>query len=120
MDFKGLKLFSLTRSVGNMMDNDEEDVTGVKNALFALGHRKEPAQNGIIDQETDDAIRSFQREKGLKVDGILKPGGETEDALRKAVKPQQRPIVNLEKDREKSLLDDTPALFEIEKDPKKY
>lgn len=126
MDFKGLKLFSLTGSVGNMMQNDDEDVTHVKNALFASGHRKDPAQNGVIDQETDDAIRSFQREKGLKVDGILKPGGETEEALRKETVDrieQSQPKwyaaleANISDQRRDSILKNTPARFVIKDNP---
>ncbi len=77
---------ALKGSVGNMMKNDEDDVINVKNALHRLGYRAEPAQNGIIEQETDEGIRSFQREKGLKVDGYLMPEGETENAFKTALK----------------------------------
>lgn len=35
----------------------------------------------IIDTETTDALRNLQRRQGLKVDGMLKPGGETEKTL---------------------------------------
>lgn len=57
---------ALKDSVGNMMKNDEDDVINVKNALHSLGYRAEPAQNGIIERETDEDIRSFQREKGIE------------------------------------------------------
>lgn len=95
-NFSGLKLFSLTGSVGNMMDNNEEDVMKVKNALHATGYRDEPADSGIIEQKTDDAIKSFQKDNNLKVDGILKSGGETEDALNDSVSAQDKSINSIE------------------------
>jgi hypothetical protein len=106
----------LRTSVGNMMENDEEDVKQIKNMLYVAGHRKTPAQNGIIEQQTDDAIRSFQKFKGLKVDGIMKPGGETEQALKREV---EKPVSRKESfEREESILNDTPAQYEVERDPK--
>src|SRR5688572_22153722 len=54
--FHGLKT-----SVGNNMDNNEDDVWHVKRALNRTGHRAEPADNGIIDRSTDEGIRKFQR-----------------------------------------------------------
>jgi peptidoglycan hydrolase-like protein with peptidoglycan-binding domain len=68
-------------SVGNNFENQEADVLRVKGALSNLGHYKKKIENGIIDQELDSAIHSFQREKGLKVDGYMNPGGETEQSI---------------------------------------
>lgn len=113
---------ALKDSVGNMMKNDEDDVINVKNALHSLGYRAEPAQNGIIERETDEGIRSFQREKGLKVDGYLMPGGETEKAIRDVTRAriaENKPKwfgaleMNDSKARKKSIINDTPAWFGI-------
>ncbi len=75
----------IKNSVGNFVQNDEADVLIVKNALNDTGYRDAPIDNGIIERETDQAIQKFQGEKGLKVDGVLYPGGETEKELRKEV-----------------------------------
>jgi peptidoglycan hydrolase-like protein with peptidoglycan-binding domain len=67
--------------VGNNLENKEDDVRKVKKAFSELGYYKRPVENGIIDQELDTAIHSFQKDKNLKVDGYMKPGGETEREL---------------------------------------
>lgn len=71
----------LCASVGNNMDNDPDDVENTKRNFAAIGRYKRPVENGYIDQELDDAIHGFQRDNNLKVDGIMRPGGETETAL---------------------------------------
>jgi len=41
--------------------------------------------NGLTefsDRNLFDGIKSFQRRRGLKIDGVMKPGGETERAIR--------------------------------------
>ena len=76
----------ITRAVGNNMENDDQDVRRVKNVLHNTGFKDEPAENGIIDRPTDESIKRFQTFKGLKVDGILKPGGETEKAIEQELK----------------------------------
>lgn len=53
----------------------------VKGIFSNLGYYKRPVENGIIDQEMDTAIHTFQKEKDLKIDGYMNPGGETERAL---------------------------------------
>jgi hypothetical protein len=95
--FENLGL-ALKNSVGNMMHNDEDDVTRVKNALHETGYSAKPAQNGIIDQETDDTIRKFQREKGLKVDGYLMPGGETEKSINESILEKNLNKIDLDED----------------------
>jgi peptidoglycan hydrolase-like protein with peptidoglycan-binding domain len=72
-------------AVGNNMDNDQEDVLIVKRNLNSAGYfdnldqDREP--HGFITKEMDAGIRTFQKDKGLKVDGILLPQGETENSL---------------------------------------
>lgn len=72
--------------VGDQRENRPEDVRKVKSALDRLGYfdfRKEPEPHGYITREMDSGIRRYQKERGLRVDGWLKPGGETEKSLRK-------------------------------------
>ncbi|MBL3677540.1 MAG: peptidoglycan-binding protein [Alphaproteobacteria bacterium] len=72
----------LGRAVGDGLDNLADDVKKVQNSLKKLGHFDEEP-NGILSKSLDAAIRGFQRESGLKVDGKLLPGGETEREIYK-------------------------------------
>ncbi len=77
----------ITGAVGNNRDNNTDDVLNVKRRLSDQGLydlRKPPEPHGYITADMDSAIRSFQKSKGLKVDGYLLPGGETEAALRQS------------------------------------
>jgi hypothetical protein len=73
----------LTDEVGNGRPNREADVVTVKRAFGALGRYQEPEDraSGIIDRPLDTAIRGFQRDKGLRVDGFMRPAGPTERSL---------------------------------------
>lgn len=56
-----------------------DDVLTVKRALFTTGHFEVP-EYGLTtypDQALFTAIKGFQRDKGLKMDGVINPGGET-------------------------------------------
>ncbi|OAN55732.1 peptidoglycan-binding domain-containing protein [Magnetospirillum moscoviense] len=63
---------------------DPDDIVNTKQALNSLGYYDVPPERGI-DDWTDDAmfkgIRSFQQDRNLKVDGFMRPGGPTEDAM---------------------------------------
>jgi hypothetical protein len=73
----------LMRPVGSGRDNREEDVLGVKRAMQSLGRYAEPdyGMTGYIDRLLDQTIRNYQADRGVCVDGYLKPGGETEREL---------------------------------------
>lgn len=67
---------------GNGLPNQPRDVLWVKEALRRLGrynHGGEP--HPYIDRPLNDAILAYQRDRGLRRDGVLIPGGETECAL---------------------------------------
>jgi peptidoglycan hydrolase-like protein with peptidoglycan-binding domain len=56
---------------------------GPKSALAQTGHYQVP-DFGITpypDTSMIDGIKKFQKENGLKVDGVMKPQGSTETAL---------------------------------------
>jgi hypothetical protein len=56
-----------------------DDVLKVKKALVSLGHYKIP-DYGLTpypDRKLFSAIKSYQKDSGLKVDGVIKPNGET-------------------------------------------
>jgi hypothetical protein len=76
-------LGGLVDEVGSGRTNREDDVVKVKRAFVALGRMEEPEDesNGIIDRRLDTAIRGLQRDKGLRVDGFMRPRGPTERSL---------------------------------------
>lgn len=78
--FSGL----LHSSVGNNMDNDPEDIRKTKSNLKNAGYfnvHNEKIDNPIFTRTMNEGIKAFQKDKGLKVDGIIKPFGETEREL---------------------------------------
>lgn len=78
----------IQETVGNGFRNEPADVATVKRALGGLGYLPEdPFDNpsGFIEETTSNAVRRFQRDRGLRDDGWLRPGGETEAALQMAV-----------------------------------
>jgi hypothetical protein len=77
----------LSASVGDGRENRRADVATVQRLLGALDHMPEDpfdAPHGFVDQRTLDGVKGFQRRKGLREDGWLAPGGETERALHAA------------------------------------
>lgn len=71
----------IKKPVGNNMVNDGDDVLNVRKSLSALGVSRDDTDNPIITRGLDSAIKNFQRNNDLKVDGILRPRGETESAM---------------------------------------
>lgn len=74
----------LSGSVGNAMDNKADDVLKTKRNLRYAGYFDAPdddEKNPILTRALGTWIKSYQADQGLKVDGILKPGGETERSL---------------------------------------
>lgn len=81
--------FKIKQPLGRTYPADGDDVVKTKRALGALGRYKSPI--GEITPYTDnalfDGVQAFHKEKGLKVDGLIRPGGETERALNGALRP---------------------------------
>lgn len=67
-------------AVGDGLESLAENVKIVQDNLGRLG-RFDDEPNGIISKGLDKAIKDFQRDSGLKVDGKLYPGGETERSI---------------------------------------
>ena len=73
----------LADKVGNGRTNRQADVRWVREALRHLGRCSGgPEAHGYIDRELHDAVCAYQRDCGLRCDGWLRPGGETENTLR--------------------------------------
>lgn len=78
----------LSDEIGNGRVNREEDVTGVKQALGALGlyrYDRTADPSPFIDRAMLDGIKAFQAGNGLNVDGLMQPGGETVTAMNVAL-----------------------------------
>lgn len=70
----------------------EDDVLGMKAALHALGDY-ETRGYGLTpypDTPMFDAMKRFQKRTGLRIDGIARPGGETERRLNELIQPIAR------------------------------
>jgi hypothetical protein len=81
---------ALKDAVGDGRANRPDDVVAVKTALAGLGRYgtdRTRAPNPFLDRPLIGAVSAFQKEAGLKQDGWLAPGGETESALTAATAP---------------------------------
>lgn len=71
--------FKLKSPIGRSYNTDPGDVVKTKKALNSLGYYDEPA-HGITPYPDPSLIRGieeFQRDNGLRIDGVMKPDGET-------------------------------------------
>lgn len=76
--------FKINSTLGPTYILDLSDVLRTKVTLQSLGYYK-PSPLGLTkypDGELFDAIQRFQADNGLYKDGIIRPGGKTEQALR--------------------------------------
>ncbi len=74
----------LEDSIRNGRENNQDDVLRLQRRLGVLGlipgeTLRDPT--GILDRETSDGIKNFQRMLGLKMDGLVTPDGETAQGL---------------------------------------
>lgn len=83
----------ITGTIGNMMQNLNDDVLQVKSALERLGRfdfASKPEPHSYVTKELDGSIREYQRDRGLKIDGWMRPGGETERSLSRDLQDKAR------------------------------
>lgn len=100
----------ITAPVSNALENQPQDVRRVKKNFKTLGIFDEDTDNGYMTRGLDGAIKTFQRDNGLKVDGRIKPRGETESrifdvlagGLSKIKEAKPKPILQVPARRSKS------------------
>ncbi|WP_135077340.1 hypothetical protein [Terasakiella sp. SH-1] len=81
--FKGFKdFFTVDNPVSSTSFGMSNDVVKTQNALGELGHLNE------YTPDIGEGLKSFQAEQGLQVDGLMNPGGETENALSQTLASQ--------------------------------
>ena len=88
---------SLNKPIGPSYALDEQDVLNTKQTLGQLDYykpRRRKGQRAEITPWPDtpmfEGIKTFQKDKDLKVDGLMKPGDPTEKALNKAIGTDKR------------------------------
>ncbi len=76
-------LFSVGKTISQSSNTDPNDVLNTKNALAQTGDYQMPGYGitDIPDMGMIDGLKRFQQKNGLKVDGIMKPGGPTESKI---------------------------------------
>jgi len=78
-------MIKIKNTLGQDYNVDPQDVYKIKLALNKIGFYKTP-DYGITpypDEKMYQAIKSYQKSRGVKSDGILKPEGETLAVLNK-------------------------------------
>ncbi|MGE4281379.1 MAG: peptidoglycan-binding protein [Magnetospirillum sp.] len=79
--------FTLGAPVGPDQSNRREDVIRVETILGNTGHHDLSRTDGPVGywgQRQEQAVKDWQSQNGLKVDGLLKPGGPTITSLKQA------------------------------------
>lgn len=84
---------SLAQTLASTDDNNVKDTLLVKTALEALGYyfrstAESEELNPFPNEELFEGIKEFQKDNNLKVDRIIKPGGETEKAINESISEQ--------------------------------
>ena len=71
----------LKSNIGNNRTNDPDDIVKTKRHLNKLGYFDEDTEVPFITKEMENGIIKYQKDKKLKIDGVMKPGGETERSI---------------------------------------
>jgi len=75
--------FKLKSTLGRSHNVDLDDTLMAKKTFGSLGYYKTPSY-GLTkypDEPLFKGIESFQKDHGLRKDGVMKPGGQTERTL---------------------------------------
>lgn len=116
------KYFNLSNTLSRNSNGDPKDTLKVKQTLHKLGYMEEPSYgiDDMPDKPLFDGIKDFQIDKGLKADGVMKPGGETEDALNKVFKGEKpKPKKPVSKKEAEPIISDKIIDFPNKKDKPK-
>lgn len=84
-------LFNVGGTISQSSNIKPDDVLKTKSALNAVGRYKVPdfGITDVPDRGMIDGLKDFQANNGLKVDGIMKPGGPTETVLGRTLVNQE-------------------------------
>lgn len=90
-------VLGLSGEIGLGRANKPHDVFALSQALAWAGFPTQPTRASEANQreaELSDAIKGFQKSAGLKVDGWLRPYGETEEALNRTLAPKAQEFLS--------------------------
>ncbi|MBT5664904.1 MAG: hypothetical protein HOJ06_06160, partial [Rhodospirillaceae bacterium] len=92
--------YKLKKTIGNSYNMDLDDSLKTKKALAGLGHMKIPdfGLTAYPDQAMIEGVKSFQKEQGLKVDGVMKADGPTIKRLNRTLSGERLKFSNASKD----------------------
>lgn len=78
-------MIKISSPVGYEYNVELDDIKTLKNALRNLGYYKvlDYGMTPYPDEKLFSGIRSFQKDNKLKIDGLIKPDGETLIAINK-------------------------------------
>lgn len=85
--------FSLESAVGANSTNNRRDVAKVETLMAQVGRldlRQTDGATGYFGERLKQAVEGFQKDNGLKKDGLINPRGETMRALQEHQKPRGR------------------------------
>ncbi|MEC7576642.1 MAG: peptidoglycan-binding domain-containing protein [Pseudomonadota bacterium] len=71
----------LKSNVGNNHTNDPDDIVKTKRHLNKLGYFAEDTEVPFITKAMENGIIKYQKDNNLKIDGVMKPSGETERTI---------------------------------------
>ncbi|MFA6019998.1 MAG: peptidoglycan-binding domain-containing protein [Rhodospirillales bacterium] len=74
-------MFSIKKTIGDDYNVDLDDSLATKQALNRLGYYTPPQSYGMVpypERLMFDSLKAFQKDEGLRVDGLMRPGGPTE------------------------------------------
>ncbi len=76
-------MFRVGKTISQESNTDPNDVLNTKNALAQTGDYQVPdfGITEVPDMGMIDGLKNFQQKNGLKVDGVMKPGGPTESKI---------------------------------------
>lgn len=110
----------LSNSVGNNLANSQKDVVELKGAMTRIqGVQFDPEfseLHGYLTRDLDNALRKYQVERGLKVDGLVFPNGETLRAVNKDLLSEDSGGADSEDDGEKGYPPAAAPLDPIERE----
>ena len=76
----------------NLNGTNLDDTANIKFALTSLGYYDD-SHTGLspyADDQLFHSIQSFQKDKNLKVDGVINPSGETDQEINKSLKKDKK------------------------------
>lgn len=83
---------AIRQPVGRGAANASGDRLQAQRTLSRVGFAPRVTEQSATGKAISNGLRAYQQAKGLKADGLMKPGGPTERRLHKQIKSQQQAL----------------------------